>query len=50
MLVRTKPGAQHMVRREMRRRIKATFEKNNIEPGDPSRVIVAGMQKSGEKS
>ena len=49
MLVRTKPGAQHMVRREMRRRIKATFEKNNIEPGDPSRVIVAGMQKSGEK-
>ena len=50
MLVRTKPGAQHMVRREMRRRIKAIFEKNNIEPGDPSRVIVAGMQKSGEKS
>ena len=49
MLVRTKPGAQHMVRREMRLRIKATFEKNNIEPGDPSRVIVAGMQKSGEK-
>ena len=50
MLVRTKPGAQHIVRRDMRRRIKATFEKNNIEPGDPSRVIVAGMQKSGEKS
>ena len=50
MLVRTKPGAQHIVRREMRRRIKATFEKNNIEPGDPSRVILAGMQKSGEKS
>ena len=46
MLVRTKPGAQHMVRREMRRRIKAIFEKNNIEPGDPSRVIVAGIPKS----
>ena len=46
MLVRTKPGAQHIVRRDMRRRIKATFEKNNIEPGDPSRVIVAGIPKS----
>jgi small-conductance mechanosensitive channel len=46
MLVKTRPGEQHAVRRELRRRIKASFEKNNIEPGDPSRVIVTGVPKS----
>jgi small conductance mechanosensitive channel len=45
MLVKTKPGAQFAVRRELQRRIKAALEKNNIEPGDPSRVIVAGIAK-----
>jgi small-conductance mechanosensitive channel len=46
MLVKTKPGAQYAVRRELRRRIKSCFEKNNIEPGDPSRVFVTGMPKT----
>ena len=45
MLVKTKPGAQFTVRRELQRRIKSAFEKNNIAPGDPSRVIVAGIGK-----
>ena len=46
MLIKTKPGAQYAVRRELRRRIKSSFEKNNIEPGDPSRVFVTGIAKS----
>ncbi len=46
MLVKTKPASQDAVRRELRRRIKASFEKNGIEPGDPSRLIVAGIPKS----
>jgi len=45
MLVKTKPGSQFAIRRELRRRIKSCFEKNNIEPGDPSRVIVSGIRK-----
>jgi len=40
MLVKTKPGKQDDVRRELRRRIKASFEKNKIEPGNPNRVYV----------
>src|SRR5450631_2247261 len=46
MLIKTKPRAQYAVRRELRRRIKSSFEKNNIEPGDPSRVFVTGIAKS----
>jgi small conductance mechanosensitive channel len=45
MIVKTKPGSQFTVRRELQRRIKASFEKNSIEPGDPSRVIVARISK-----
>ena len=45
MLVKTKPGSQFALRRELQRRIKACFEKNRIEPGDPSRVIVTGISK-----
>ena len=45
MLVKTKPGSQFAVKRELQRRIKAALEKNQIEPGDPSRVIVAGIVK-----
>lgn len=41
MLVKTKPGTQFAVSRELRRRIKASFEKNKIEPGNPNRVYVA---------
>ena len=40
MLVKTKPGQQDNVRRELRRRIKACFEKNKIQPGNPNRVFV----------
>lgn len=40
VLVRTRPGAQYDVRRELHRRIKARFEKNNIQPGNPNRVYV----------
>src|SRR5271167_952521 len=45
MLVKTKPGAQLAVSRELRRRIKASFEKNGIEPGNPNRVYVVDAPK-----
>ena len=45
MLVKTRPGSQDAVKRELRRRIKASFAKNKIEPGDPARIIVAGIPK-----
>ncbi len=45
MLVKTKPRAQFVVKRELQRRIKASFEQNHIEPGDPSRVTIAGIGK-----
>jgi small conductance mechanosensitive channel len=47
MLVKTKPGMQDAVRRELQRRIKACLERNQIEPGDPGRFIVAGIPKPG---
>src|SRR5215471_16053250 len=40
MLVKTRPGTQDAIRRELRRRIKACFEKNGIQPGNPNRVYV----------
>jgi small conductance mechanosensitive channel len=40
LLVKTRPGAQYDVARELRRRIKASFEKSGIEPGNPNRVYV----------
>lgn len=40
MLVKTRPGNQFRVTREMRRRIKACFEKNNIQPGTPGKMYV----------
>lgn len=46
MLARTKPGAQFVVSRELRRRIKASFEKNKIEPGNPNRVYVVEGPKA----
>jgi small conductance mechanosensitive channel len=45
MTVKTTPGSQYAVKRELQRQIKTVFEKNQIEPGDPSRVIVAGISK-----
>jgi moderate conductance mechanosensitive channel len=41
MLVKTKPGAQYSVSRELRRRIKEEFAKNNIRTPGPGRVFVA---------
>jgi small conductance mechanosensitive channel len=40
MLVRTKPGQQYAITRELRRRIKECFEKQNIQPAGPGRVYV----------
>jgi small conductance mechanosensitive channel len=41
LLVKTRPGKHFELSRELRRRIKACFEKNGIEPGNPNRVYVA---------
>jgi small conductance mechanosensitive channel len=40
MLVKTRPGEQYAVSRELRRRIKESFEKNNIRPGGQNRLYV----------
>jgi small-conductance mechanosensitive channel len=40
VLVKTRPGQQYAVSREVRRRIKECFEKNNVQPGNPARVYV----------
>ena len=40
MLVKTKPGQQYRVSRELRRRIKECFQKNNVQPGGPSQIYV----------
>lgn len=40
MLVKTRPGKQYQITRELRLRIKACFEKNNIQPGDPNRMYM----------
>ncbi len=40
LLVKTRPGAQFGISRELRRRIKACFEKSGIEPGNPNKVYV----------
>ena len=46
MLVKTRPRMQDTVRRELRRRIKACFEKNQIQPGNPNRVYVDAAKTS----
>jgi small conductance mechanosensitive channel len=40
MLVKTRPGKQLEVTRELRRRIKECFQKNEIKPGGPGRMYV----------
>src|SRR2546425_5100057 len=40
MLVKTRPNKQYGVSRELRRRIKELFQKNNIQAGAPGRVYV----------
>jgi small conductance mechanosensitive channel len=46
MLVKTRPGTQDALRRELRRRIKSGFEKNQIQPGNPNRVYVMDAKPS----
>jgi len=44
MLVKTRPGTQYAVTRELRRRIKDCFDKNNIQPSGPGRMYVVDKQ------
>jgi small conductance mechanosensitive channel len=41
MLVKTRPNQQYVISRELRRRIKECFEKNNVQTAGPGRVYVA---------
>ena len=43
LLAKTRPGKQFAVTRELRRRIKECFQKNNIPPGEPGRMYVVGV-------
>ena len=47
LLVKTRPGAQFEISRELRRRIKACFEKQGIEPGNPNKVYVVDSGRAG---
>ena len=40
VLVQTRPGRQYAITRELRRRIKECFQKNNIQAGNPARIYV----------
>ncbi len=40
MLVKTRPGSQYAVTRELRRRIKECFQNNNIQPGGPGGMFM----------
>jgi small-conductance mechanosensitive channel len=47
MLVKTRPNKQYGVSRELRRRIKETFQKNKIQAAGPGRVYVMDQGKAG---
>jgi small-conductance mechanosensitive channel len=49
MLVKVRPGKQYNVARELRRRIKVCFEKNNIKAGSPVQVYT-GQLPVGDKT
>lgn len=49
MLVKTRPGQQYAVTRELRRRIKECFEKNGIQPPGPGRVYVVDPTAPGAR-
>ena len=40
MLIKTRPNKQYAISRELRRRIKETFEKNNVQAAGPGRIYV----------
>jgi moderate conductance mechanosensitive channel len=46
LLAKCKPGQQYPISRELRRRIKACFEKNNIKAGSPTMVYVGETNKA----
>lgn len=48
LLVKTKPGAQYAVSRELRRLIKQRFEENHIQ-GAPARMFVLDAEGGGQK-
>jgi small conductance mechanosensitive channel len=48
MLVKTRPNKQYAVSRELRRRIKETFERNKIQTAAPGRVYV--LDQTGTKA
>jgi small conductance mechanosensitive channel len=50
VLVKTRPGKQYPVSRELRRRIKDCFQKNNIQAGPPGRVYVADFPDQTPRS
>lgn len=47
MLVKTRPGTQYALTRELRKRIKECFDKNGIQPGAPGRMYV--IETSADK-
>ncbi len=49
MLVKTRPGQQYAVSRELRRRIKDCFERNNIRPGGQNRYYVVDSSMPPQK-
>jgi small conductance mechanosensitive channel len=49
MLVKTRPGEQYAVSRELRRRIKDCFEKNEIQPGGQNRFFVLDSSTPPQK-
>jgi small-conductance mechanosensitive channel len=49
MLIKVRPGKQYNVARELRRRIKVCFEKNNIKAGAPAQVYIGQMQIGDKK-
>jgi len=51
MLVKTRPGQQYSISRELRRRIKEEFARNNIRTPGPGRVFVVDQNgPAGQKS
>jgi small conductance mechanosensitive channel len=49
LLVKTRPGEQYAVSRELRRRIKDCFEKNKIQPGGQNRFFVLDSSTPQQK-
>ena len=46
IVTKVRPGKQHAVKRELRRRIKECFEKNKIKAGSPNRMYVVEAPSS----